>query len=598
MKRSLLLCAIVLLICSKLPAQNDQAIEFYYYNSDLVRLNEQTLQYQMTPYEGYLFSISGSNSIESRYSFSRESRKSRFDLTLAKDQWFFTHLIQSGIISLYDDSSFDDGAGTYTNKIGFGAYGLTFHPLDSLNIYAKSYLYSKNEKARYDSLDGIQSRGYSYLYGASYSLPMTSFSLNLGIDHETKDLDRDRYWQNALLMNLLSYGSLGSMQVNLGYRRRKDDLFRINFVSAGSGFYERYDRMSNEQINAHIDLFLNPRDNLQISISDYFNQQKNRRDIDVINDNADFSNRASITTNADVVKSVHYENQIKYDYTIKDYSYTQNSSYNHNYSLGNRIIWQYAQSDSIMLGYYIEMKRSMYPDETIRRDKDNRKEIGRIGWTKYYHQRIKLSTWLLHSIENEISINSANSSNNKEIRVYSLTPDMSIVLGDKLLFRQSYSIRADYTGYMYALEQYRDNLYRQVSFRYSILYDDYPLIARSNDPLWLNLPYRNPTGRALSTELAFSQELNQFGYKVGDYYEVGITNRKNSLSWNLKYDIDDVYIFIQPRYSWGTWTEYSGIIGISGELNSGSVFEITLNPIGDQLKQLDWRFSFNLNLVF
>jgi len=588
----------VLLICSKLPAQNDQAIEFYYYNSDLVRLNEQTLQYQMTPYEGYLFSISGSNSIESRYSFSRESRKSRFDLTLAKDQWFFTHLIQSGIISLYDDSSFDDGAGTYTNKIGFGAYGLTFHPLDSLNIYAKSYLYSKNEKARYDSLDGIQSRGYSYLYGASYSLPMTSFSLNLGIDHETKDLDRDRYWQNALLMNLLSYGSLGSMQVNLGYRRRKDDLFRINFVSAGSGFYERYDRMSNEQINAHIDLFLNPRDNLQISISDYFNQQKNRRDIDVINDNADFSNRASITTNADVVKSVHYENQIKYDYTIKDYSYTQNSSYNHNYSLGNRIIWQYAQSDSIMLGYYIEMKRSMYPDETIRRDKDNRKEIGRIGWTKYYHQRIKLSTWLLHSIENEISINSANSSNNKEIRVYSLTPDMSIVLGDKLLFRQSYSIRADYTGYMYALEQYRDNLYRQVSFRYSILYDDYPLIARSNDPLWLNLPYRNPTGRALSTELAFSQELNQFGYKVGDYYEVGITNRKNSLSWNLKYDIDDVYIFIQPRYSWGTWTEYSGIIGISGELNSGSVFEITLNPIGDQLKQLDWRFSFNLNLVF
>jgi len=552
----------------------------------------------MTPYEGYLFSISGSNSIESRYSFSRESRKSRFDLTLAKDQWFFTHLIQSGIISLYDDSSFDDGAGTYTNKIGFGAYGLTFHPLDSLNIYAKSYLYSKNEKARYDSLDGIQSRGYSYLYGASYSLPMTSFSLNLGIDHETKDLDRDRYWQNALLMNLLSYGSLGSMQVNLGYRRRKDDLFRINFVSAGSGFYERYDRMSNEQINAHIDLFLNPRDNLQISISDYFNQQKNRRDIDVINDNADFSNRASITTNADVVKSVHYENQIKYDYTIKDYSYTQNSSYNHNYSLGNRIIWQYAQSDSIMLGYYIEMKRSMYPDETIRRDKDNRKEIGRIGWTKYYHQRIKLSTWLLHSIENEISINSANSSNNKEIRVYSLTPDMSIVLGDKLLFRQSYSIRADYTGYMYALEQYRDNLYRQVSFRYSILYDDYPLIARSNDPLWLNLPYRNPTGRALSTELAFSQELNQFGYKVGDYYEVGITNRKNSLSWNLKYDIDDVYIFIQPRYSWGTWTEYSGIIGISGELNSGSVFEITLNPIGDQLKQLDWRFSFNLNLVF
>lgn len=542
--------------------------------------------------------ILGSNSIENRINFNRESKRSRFQIKLSRDYKLLSHRLESGYVTAFDNSDIDIGDNPYTNKSAFYGYGLDIHPIDSLTVFSEAKYFYRREQDRFAIDKTNYSRGYSYRYGGRMGFELADARIGVNGDYEEKSLDREQNHNQYLAANAVYYGYSYDFYSNLSYRKRREELYILQADSIGITNYTRYDRLAQEQINSMASVRIYPSNELLLIIDEQYHQHKNRRSIDLVNDNADFKNRFALQMQYAIQSNVNINTQIRNDFSIKDYSYTKASNITDIKALDNKVSWEYSPGDSLITAYLIEMKRSKFPNDDNIRDKDTRKQVSRLGWTMYFRSRMRMNSWLIWNNEDEVSINALYSANNKKINSLSLLPEWSILLGDKILVKQAYTIRADYTGYIYSSEQYRDNLYRQLGVRYSILFDDYPYIARSGDPIWLRLPYRKPSGNAFSTELSFQFEQNEFGYQVDDYYLISTKNRKFISQINLKYDIQDLYIFIQPKYSWGTWKEYSLLLGMAGQFNNTSVVEFSFNPIGTTLSELDYRFSFNLKLQF
>ncbi len=552
------------------------------------------MQYELTPFYNTRMNIIGLNSIENRLNFNRESKRNRFQIQLSREFRYLSHKLESGYISLYDNSDISPSENPYTNKTGFYSYGFDFHPVDSLAVWTEARYLFRKEQDRFQATQINDTEGYSYSYGARYGASFKDMHLSLNAMHEERSIDREQFQHSQGNVFFTRYADFYNLRANASYRKRFDELFILESKRG----YVKYDNLASAQFGGGAEISIYPTRDFYINISEQYYQQKNRRSKDVINDNADFNNQTAVALRYGLSQSVGLDSNIRHEYSIKDYSYTKSSNSTDTKAIDNRITWEYASGDSLITGYQIEMRRTKFPDEEFRRDKDIRKQTSRLGWTHYYGSRLRLNSWLVWNLEDEVSVNALHSANNKRINTIRLAPECKILLGDRILFSQNYVIRADYTGYIYASEQYRDNLYRHLSYKYSLLFDNYPYIARSQDPVWLRLPYRKPTGNALSTELSFAFEQNDFGYKIEDYYSISSKNRKYTGQFNIKYDIEDIYIFIQPRYSWGTWTEYSSIFGLAGHFNRESTFEFTLNPTGDELDNLDWRLSLNLNLQF
>ncbi len=108
-------------------------------------------------------------------------------------------------------------------------------------------------------------------------------------------------------------------------------------------------------------------------------------------------------------------------------------------------------------------------------------------------------------------------------------------------------------------------------------------------------------GNAFSSEISFDFEQNEYGDRQVSYYAISTRNRKLGCGLNLKHDIGNLYYSIQPKYSWGTlynedWKEYALLLGAAWQMNRASLFEFSVNPRGEYLSHLDWRFNLNINI--
>ena len=210
---------------------------------------------------------------------------------------------------------------------------------------------------------------------------------------------------------------------------------------------------------------------------------------------------------------------------------------------------------------------------------------------------MKLINWLTLTARDDVYPNALLSSNNNRINGISWHPECNILLGDRLVFMQAYNIRTDYTNYMYSIEQ-PDNLYRQLLYQYRLLFDSYPFVARSGDSRWLALPYRKSNGNIVKMEISYQYEQNEYGDKSGEYYNISTKIKRHVADIVFKYEIQNFYYTLQPKYSWGTWKEYAMLLGVAWQFNRESIIEMSINPFGESPKELDWQMTFNVNMRF
>ncbi len=96
----------------------------------------------------------------------------------------------------------------------------------------------------------------------------------------------------------------------------------------------------------------------------------------------------------------------------------------------------------------------------------------------------------------------------------------------------------------------------------------------------------------------YAFEENQYADEVTDYYSLHTKNRRYTAAISLRHDIKTLHWTLTPKYTWGTWQEYSLLFGIAWQFNNASLVELSISPYGETTEVLDWRSSLNLNLRF
>jgi hypothetical protein len=250
-----------------------------------------------------------------------------------------------------------------------------------------------------------------------------------------------------------------------------------------------------------------------------------------------------------------------------------------------------------MVTLAIELQKTEFPQNFHKWDNDLRTRSVRGSWKHYYRDHIRLANNIAYEIREDVYIDSLLSAGNYVLKSISYMPQADVLLGDRLCFSQSYQIRADYTDFGYTSEN-TDKLYRQLAFRYSLIFDSFPFVARVGDDKWFLMPYRTNRGSAFMADLSFSYEENQYAVEQARYYLINTKNRRYISSLTIRHDIGEFYYSVQPQYMWGTWKEYSIVAGISWQFDNQSFLELTLTPVSEELDDIDWRSSVNLSLRF
>ena len=598
MKLNSSVCAILLLLFGTSLRAQTGSIQANVFNSDSYRSIENFLSYGFMPTKHSEISINGNASRQNWLSFDTNSYAGKLGVNYLYHQRLLSHTLLSGYEYHSDRSDLTDSSARYLSKLGFLGYRMEIAPLDSLSLSLDGIGYMRNEGDQFAPYEDISSDGLSLSSKLRYAAWLNGGNLGADASYEHKDLDWEYYndanasaWVDLRISNL----SLGSQ---LSINDRMDKLFTLvqnQEVNTG-GTYQQSDTQKRWLLNWNSNITLNPAGNTIISLLDTYSQRRTELETNVTRNNADYQNQASLEVDSDIVNNLSWKTTLGHNYAIKDFSYTNSTRQTELRSIVTTLNWVYGVGDSLVTGAAIDLQRTLYPDSDNKLDNDLRHINLRAGWKHYFKDRIRFNTILMWTRTDDVYIDSLLSGNNNRINSIVLSPECSIALGDRFLFRQLYQLRADYTDYIYTTDDRVNGLYRQFSGKFSLVYDSYPALARSGDSRWMTLPFRPIRDRSMMFDLSFGYERSEYGDQNGSFYVINSLTEKYTASCTLRHDVDSIYLMLQPKYSWGSWKEYSLQLGAAWKFNESSSLEILLSPYGEQLSELDWRTTASLSL--
>ncbi|MCB5251681.1 MAG: hypothetical protein RBR69_07855 [Candidatus Cloacimonadaceae bacterium] len=596
MKKTSFALAILLLSCSSSLFAQSRDIEFYLYNSDNIRLLESSLSYQTSPTKHSTMNVIGQSSWEQRLNFNQQTRRSLLGSRYSYHKYRLMHGLVLDYESYFDASDLDPTA--YINKNGNLGYQLHWAVADSLFLSLQAHGLIRNEQDRYLVGNYLKSDGYQLLSDASYSYGSELLTLGISGNLDKKLMDWEAYESASATAMMRWILPQVYWDNSFSISHKEEDIYNLFTDEAKqNSVYYKQDTQSRNIMNLNSQLDITPHELLEFSISEYYSERRTRLDNNIVRNNGEFYNDLQLKFAYFVHPRITLSTQAAHQLAIKDFSYAQNTRHIENRILGATAAWEYSEQDSLITSLGINLQRTYFPRQDNRWDNDLRTRNFRLGWKHYFKEYIRLGSWFVYSLREDVYLDSLLSANNHSLESFSFLPEIDILLGDRVAFRQSYQIRADYTDYYYQTQRI-NKLYRQVGYRYNLIFDSYPYLARSGDEKWLRLPYRRNRGSAFLIDVGYAYEENQYADQAGNYYNIKTKNRKHLASLNLKHDIDDFYYSLSPQYSWGTWNEYSLVAGASWNFNHGSYLELTLSPVSEDLREIDWRSSVNLSLRF
>lgn len=595
MKKNSFIWLISLLIFSSALAAQSNGIEFYHYNSDNIRILESILQYNASPLAGTNVSVLGQSSWEDRLNFNQDIRRSLLGSSFSYLGRHFHHTMMMDYESYYDVSDLEPTA--YINKNGRLGYQLYWSPADSLSFSLATQGLIRNEQDRYLQDTFRHSDGLHMSANSSYQFEHRAVGAGIHASAERKDMDWEAYQNVSLGASINAHTNSILWDSSFNISRRLDDIFNlIQDQSDARSFYQKQDEQKRTGLNISTNFQFYPKDQLSIILREDYSEKRTILKENTIRNNGEFFNDMNLGISYDIMPNLNFNISANHLYSIKDFNIAQNMRHVENRILNISSGWEYSPYDSLFAGLGISLQRTSFP-ENEDWDNDLRNKSARLGWKHYYRDHVRFANWFIYSYREDVYTSGLLSANNHNLESFSYQPAATILFGDRIAFSQEYQIRTDYTDYMFH-EKRTDLLFRQLACRYNLVFDSYPYVARSGDDLWFAMPYRSNKGSALLTDLGFSYEENQSAQKELDYYDINYKNRKYIGNLTIKHDVGDFYYFVQPQYSWGTWQEYSLKAGTFWNFDNGSYLEFNLTPISEDLKEIDWRSSVNLSIIF
>lgn len=599
MKLNLSVCLIFFSLLGCILSGQSRQLDFYFSNGKSARITENSLNYSVLTGPRSVFKIRAQAGTDDRLNFAQKSYNASVGFDFNLDGKLLSHLFQSGFDFLYDSSSLEQELSPYKNKTAFLGYAMRVQPIDSLSLSFGGQGIIRHEQDRYASDRIMPSEGF--LANAALRGSMELLGTQLGVygNIERKSLDWEAFRQTNINAWARYYGENFATQNSFNWDYREDDLFVLEpcLDPFRVGCYQKNDIQTRNGFGfGNFTEYYHPRDYFRLQFADIFSRRYISLKNNAARNNTDLLNQASLDFEAQVLPRLTLNSKATYNYSFKNFSYLGNTRHTELRALSAKLGWEYSEADSLILNSSIELQRSLYPEEKHKWDNDLLTRSISLGTINYWKSRIRLAAWASWVIKDDVYIDGILSANNKQVNRYTLQPDCSILIGDRLSFNQYYQLKAEYTNHVY--EGRPHSLYRQLAYRYSLKFDSYPLIARSSNPVWLLLPYRPATGNAVLAEASFGYEQNDYADAVGEYYLIHNKNKRYSCSLALKHDIKTLYYILEPKYSWGTWKEYSMLFGLAWQFKEQSLLEVSINPTGEDLNNLDWRSSVNLGFRF
>lgn len=535
---------------------------------------------------------------DNRLNFDQKSQRASMQVDYHIDANTLSHSFLSGYEYLYDSSSLEQELSAYQNKTGFLGYNAGLHLLPNLALSLGGKAYIRKEQDRYAADRFLDSDGHELNAALNASIDLGASNLGIKADIQAKKLDWEAYKQSTAgaWFNLDKRDV--SIRQNINWDYREDDLYVLQIIDDQLRFgeYRLNDAQKRNSLSYNAYLEYQSPKRLHLAFSDNLSRRSIALKNNAVRSSEDLINQAILNLDYKLFPALYINTNISHNYAFKDFSFLGNTRSTEFRSLGGKIIWEYLPADSLFINASIDLQRTTYPQEQHRWDNDLLNRQIRLGAVYHYKQRMRIAALLGLFDREDVYLDGILSSNNKTIQGIFLQPECSVLIADRLAFKQNYLIRADYTDYIYG--EKAGSVYRQLGYRYSLVFDSFPLIAHSNDPLWLLLPYRQDQDNAVLIEASFAYEQNEYADHRQDYYLIGNRNIRKTASLTLKHDISSFYVILEPSYSWGTWMRYSMLFGLACRFNNESLLELSINPVGDSLQDLDWKSTINLNLRF
>lgn len=588
-----------LLLCTGLSAQNS-ALDLYLYNNSSIRIIENRLSYNLSPLKYTTIKLEGSTQNETRLNFNQNTRLADMEFDLGYERGILTHSLLSGFNYHYDKNDLESALSAYQSRMGFLGYGLQLNPLDSLflSINAKTFL--KTEQDRFLPETNLKGEGQQITGQSSFSYYSTTGFYGLSGRGDYLNLDWEHYESYGL--NAYANQDLWGTELAASFSldSRRDILYNLeqNDDPGLPSSYVETDKQKRWSIISDTRLNIFPTQDIELSIGNNFSQRKTRLEQNLSRNNADFINQASVAVNYSPLPQLSWQTILGHNFAIKDFSFSNSNRHTELRNLGTNLLWEYSPGDTLSFGSSIDLQRTSYPKDDHRLDNDLRNISLRLGSKHYYKSRLRFSNRLLWSLRDDVYIDSLLSGNNTKVQSLSFLPEISLLIGDSIILKQNYQIRVDYTDYMYQIEDQNNELYRQFTARYNLIFDSFPFIARSGDNRWLELPYRSGDDNAFLLDGLLLYERSEYGYQEETQYIINSLTERFTAGLSLRQDIGSFYYLIQPRISWGTWKEYSAVFLAAFSFDDDSSLELSLNPIGELLDELDWRLNLNVNLRY
>ncbi len=598
-KRILFCLVIVWLIYSPFLAAQTQGLDWTIYSSQQALSIENYMQYKYFPTAGTNLIISSKSNLENRLNFNQEAKNADLNVGFQIARKKFLHTLSSGYLTFYDASDLEPSA--YVNKTATLGYQINYTPVESLNIGIFSKGIFRNEQDRYVSGNLLSSEGYWIGSDIHYATYFSNSIAGIGTTGERKKMDWESFDFAQVNANYNFYSNYLNVDCLANYSYRSEDIYILTAPrqNENRSNYSLSDNQLRRNLTFAGSVQYYPDDKVQIQLRDDYSQRKTSYSQNEIRNSTDYYNLAQLQFDYQLFPSLVWQNNLRHTYAIKDYYYGLNTRHTENRHFGSRVNWEYSDGDSLIVDYAIDLQIIKFPEDNNQWDNDLLSHNLLWGWKHYWHERILLGNWFGYGFSKDVYLDSLLSANNKRINSWTLSPQCNILLGDRLAFFQVYKIRADYSNYIYKTGK-SNTLYRQLSYQYDLVFDTYPLIARSLDPRWLKLPFRNSPDNAFMIDLGFAYEENQYAQKRKEFYELQTKNRRWTANIDFRYDIRTFYFSFSPQYSWGTWQELTFNLNSAWLFNNNSLLEFKLSPFIDDFEEIEplSLHNFSINKFF
>jgi Txe/YoeB family toxin of Txe-Axe toxin-antitoxin module len=589
------------LLCPWIIRAQANSFNLYLLNTEKQRKYENFLNYTAIPWAAWQMQFTGNSLAENRLDFNQTGKSTNLSMLLSRQDKFISHEVDSGFEYLYDSSSLESELNPYINRTGFLGYGISAAPLDSMNLSGLVRGYYRDEQDRYATDRKIISQGLYHQFTGRASFGDEVNAISFRANWQQKKLDWEAYDQasTGFSTNLQRGDYLFSGTLNASFRRENIYLLNTPDSDGEYSFYTYSDRQTNQ--NMATDAFFNfpLSERLWCNLTDQYTRRIIKLNENQTKNNGDYNNVAEAKLNYDLQENLKLVFGGRHTYYLKALSFSKNSRIIETQYAASELLWEYSQDDSLTLNYTVELQKTSYPDADHQLDNDYLSKILKMGWMTYWKERIKLRNRFVYQERDEVFIDAWLSANNNQATSYSWQPEVNILLGDTFTIQQAYQIRADYDDYYYnSFNEIKDTFYRQLSASYHFIYDTSPLLSRLSDFAWSALPFRSRTDDAFRLDLNLAWERNETAAKDEGNYLINGKNEKKAVSLLLQKQYGIGVFQLQPKYTWGNWTEYNLLLSTFFQLNTNSYAEIGVNPIGESLDSLDWRISCTVNMLF